>query len=234
MARLHVLVEGDTEERFVDDVLAAYLTSTGYWSVSARQMGPARERSRRGGVPKWGRAKREIVNLLREDRNLILTTMFDYFGMPSAEDARWPGRNSAAAHEFDSKLPTLHAAILDDVAAELGAGFDSRRFVANILLHEFEALLFSDCALFATAIGRPEKEVDLKSIRQRFDTPEHINDIAPPSKRILGLMPSYQKPSQGLLAAQAIGLNKMRAECPNFSNWLDRLAQARRELDYLR
>jgi hypothetical protein len=232
MGRLLVLVEGDTEERFVGDVLAGYLTGNGYWSVSARQIGPSRERSRRGGVPTWGRAKREIIKLLSEDRNLILTTMFDYYGMPSDEDTLWPGREIAATASFDAKLTTLHGAVSDAIAIEMGNGFDRRRFIANILLHEFEALLFSDCATFARAIGRLDIEPQLSAIRRSFETPEHINDspATAPSKQIAALVPGYQKPSQGLAAAQAIGVETMSRECRFFRDWLERLVFARQGL----
>jgi hypothetical protein len=31
----------------------------------------------------------------------------------------------------------------------MGQGFDARRFVPFVVVHEFEALLFSDCAAFS-------------------------------------------------------------------------------------
>jgi hypothetical protein len=158
--------------------------------------------------------------------------MVDFYGQPQHVQRGWPGRRSADERPFDQKLPHLHAEIAAAVSAEMGASFDSRRFVPNVLMHEFEALLFSDCARFAVAIGRPEIEPRLKEIRQEFDTPEHINDSVEtaPSKRIRALVPGYQKPSQGLLAAQSIGVEAMRRECRFFRNWLDRLVLARHSL----
>src|SRR5256885_1583241 len=49
MARLLIHVEGETEETFVNEVLAPHLLSFGYESVSARLIGNARQRDRRGG-----------------------------------------------------------------------------------------------------------------------------------------------------------------------------------------
>ena len=93
-------------------------------------------------------------------------------------------------------------------------------------MHEFEALLFSDCQRFAEGIGgRPQLARDLQNIRDQFDTPEHINDspFTAPSKRIRALMPGYQKPLDGTNAALHIGLDTIRGQCPHFADWLSRL-----------
>jgi hypothetical protein len=90
-------------------------------------------------------------------------------------------------------------------------------------MHEFEALLFSDCKAFATAIGHPAAEPKLQEIRNQFQTPEEINDspVTAPSKRIEAIIPGYDKPLGGTLAALEIGLPKIRAACPHFRNWLE-------------
>lgn len=49
--RLLVHVEGQTEESFVNEILAPHLYGNfGYSSVSARLLGNARQRNRRGGI----------------------------------------------------------------------------------------------------------------------------------------------------------------------------------------
>jgi hypothetical protein len=50
MARLRVLAEGQTEETFVNDVLAPHLYGKGYLSVTAKLMGNSRNRNHRGGI----------------------------------------------------------------------------------------------------------------------------------------------------------------------------------------
>jgi hypothetical protein len=132
--------------------------------------------------------------------------MVDFYGLPQHVQRGWPGRRSADERPFDQKLPHLHAEIAAAVSAEMGASFDSRRFVPNVLMHEFEALLFSDCARFAVAIGRPEIEPRLKEIRQEFDTPEHINDSVEtaPSKRIRALVSSPLNPSASKQCAASV------------------------------
>ncbi len=107
----------------------------------------------------------------------------------------------------------------------MGVRFDQRRFIPFVMMHEFEALLFSDCERSSRGMGHPELVDDLQEIRNSFDSPEEINDTpdGAPSKRIEKLLPRYQKPLLGLQAVQEIGLPKIRKECPHFSNWLSRL-----------
>jgi hypothetical protein len=92
-------------------------------------------------------------------------------------------------------------------------------------MHEFEGLLFSDCAAFGQGIGQPGMESEFKRIRDQFETPEDINDspATAPSLRVVALVPSYEKPFLGTLAALQIGLESIRAECRHFATWVSRL-----------
>ena len=92
-------------------------------------------------------------------------------------------------------------------------------------MHEFEGLLFSDPEGFGKSIGKGDLTPSFQAIRNEFDTPEQINDSpdTAPSKRVLGLFPGYQKPLLGTLAAQDIGLDAIRRECAQFSDWIERL-----------
>ena len=115
--------------------------------------------------------------------------------------------------------------MLDAVVGAMGSGFDARRFVPYVMMHEFEAMLFSDCNGLAVGIGQPALAQDLQAIRDEFDTPEGINDSpdSAPSKRIEGLVDGYRKPLMGIDAAEAIGLEAIRGECEHFAGWMGRL-----------
>ena len=99
------------------------------------------------------------------------------------------------------------------------------RFVPFVVLHEFEALLFSDCDAFAHALDMPELTQPLLGIRDQFESPEHIDDApeTAPSKRILALHPRYAKVAEGTAAAEQVTLAKMTEECPHFAEWLNHL-----------
>jgi hypothetical protein len=225
MARLLVHVEGQTEESFVNEVLRRRLYQFGYERVGARLFGNARQRERRGGVRGWDTLKKDIVRHLRQDSGAVATTMVDYYGLPQGGSKAWPGRAGATALPVDARGPHVESALLDDIATDMGNGFDRRRFLPFVVVHEFEGLLFSDCTAFARGIGRPGLTRSLEEIRRAFDTPEHINDspTTAPSRRLEVLMPEYDKPLFGILAALAIGVDRITGECSHFRGWLRHL-----------
>ena len=225
MARLLVHVEGQTEEMFVNEVLRDHLRAHGYESVGARLIGNARQRQRRGGGRAWSSVRSEIARHLREDRNCIATTMVDYYGLPQDGAGGWPGRAQANTVPVEAKALTVESALLADIAAEMGGGFNRTRFIPFVTMHEFEGLLFSDCAAFARGVERPELQNRFQAIRDQFVTPEDINDspVTAPSKRVIGVMPEYDKVFFGSLAALEIGLDRIRQACPHFQDWLARL-----------
>jgi hypothetical protein len=115
--------------------------------------------------------------------------------------------------------------LLKDIVETMGADFAPRRFVPFVMMHEFEGLLFSDCAAFGRGIGQPGLEPRFRQVRDAFATPEDINDspFTAPSKRVEGVVLNYEKPLLGTLVVLEIGLVRIRAECPHFAAWLDKL-----------
>jgi hypothetical protein len=223
--RLLIHVEGETEETFVDEVLRPHLLSRGLSDVSARILGNARQRDRRGGIRGWPSARIDILKHLKGAPGCFATTMVDYYGMPQRGQAAWPGRAAASALPFAQRAPSVEVAMLADVCAHMGGGFDRRWFLPYVMMHEFEALLFSDCHAFGRGISRPDLTPAFQEIRHGFPSPEEIDDspVSAPSKRVEALVAGYQKPLLGTLAALEIGLDAMRAECPHFRSWLEEL-----------
>jgi hypothetical protein len=219
---LIALVEGETEETFVNEVLGEHLRARGYDDVSARRMGLG---PRRGGIVAWSAARKDIVRHLSQDRTWLVTTMVDYYALPKSPTNGWPGRAAAPNLPYARRASSVEANVHADVAAQMGRNFDQRRFLPFVVMHEFEGLLFSDCARFASAIGHPDLAADLQEIRNGFPTPEEINDspATAPSKRVEALVPGYEKPLFGTLAALEIGLSAIRTECPHFRSWIERL-----------
>jgi hypothetical protein len=62
--RLLIHVEGQTEESFVNEVLKPHLLTRGYVNVSARLIGNARLRDRRGGIRGWNTVRNDVLNHL--------------------------------------------------------------------------------------------------------------------------------------------------------------------------
>jgi hypothetical protein len=99
----------------------------------------------------------------------------DFYGLPREGDGAWPGRADAFG-SVEGKAAKVEEALLESVSEEMGSRFDSRRFVPFVVMHEFEGLLFSDCAAFCHGIGRKDLEMEFARIRDSFETPENIND----------------------------------------------------------
>jgi hypothetical protein len=225
MARLLIHVEGQTEESFVNEVLRDHLVNAGYQSVSARIVGNARLRQRRGGIRPWPSVRKDIINHLLEDPGCIATTMVDFYALPQNGDGAWPGRATALGRQAAIKALHVEKALAEDISIKIGSSFNPKRFVPFVVMHEFEGLLFSDCAAFGQGIGRPDLEVQFQQIRNDFDTPEDINDspITCPSMRVKNLVPVYEKPLYGTLASLEVGLPRIRSQCSHFDSWLRQL-----------
>jgi hypothetical protein len=223
-------VEGETEETFVNEILKPHLQKFGYENVSARLLGNARQRDRRGGIRAWNNVRSDIIRHLKEDPNCYATTMVDYYALPQDKLNAWPGRAEATNLPFLQKASTIENSLSEDICQELGQNFNASRFVPFILMHEFEALLFSNCEAFCTGIGKPELADKFQAIRDQFPSPEEINDspTTAPSKRVESLILGYQKPLYGVVAALEIGLSTIRSECAHFRNWLEKLENPNR------
>lgn len=178
MTRLLIHVEGETEETFVNEVLGPHLCSRGYTRVGARLMGNARQRDRRGGIRPWSATREDIVTHLKEDRQCLASCMVDYYALPQSAERGWPGREVAGRLPFPQKAPTIENALIEDISKAMGKTFDARRFLPFVMMHEFEALLFSDCERFAQGIGRPDLAPRFQQIRNDFETPEEIERFA--------------------------------------------------------
>jgi hypothetical protein len=217
MKRVLILVEGQTEETFVRDVLAPHLLG---WNVALTPKILVTKRVKsgghfKGGVTSYAQVKGDVQRLLADTHAERVTTMLDYYGLP--ED--FPGLADRPPGNCYQRVEHVERAFHADIA--------HRRFLPYLALHEFEALLFTAPARCSLAFGdSPELAVmTLEAIRVLFNSPEEINEgrTTAPSKRILQVFPGYQKTLHGPLATQELGLTSMRAACPHFNQWVSAL-----------
>jgi hypothetical protein len=211
--RIHVLVEGQTEETFSNGILAArlarydiYLHAT---RVTTRRRGG--QRVYRGGVTQYGKIRKDLHNLCRDSDVVAITTMLDFYGYP--EDA--PGRATLPEGDCYSQVHHLEEQMSMDI--------QDYRLIPNLLLHEFEALLFSSPEIFLYCFSDKEKVKKLIEVRDAYGTPEKINRNMPPSIQIKEIYHEYEKVLHGNLLALEIGLDAMRGCCPHFNEWLIKL-----------
>lgn len=207
MSRVYVLCEGPTEDTFVRAMLCEHFRSFNIELIPIIIHTSAKSK---GGVSTYAKIKSEVVKLCRGHRNEYVTTFLDFYGLPSDT----PGSG-------ETGTPTNPASA---VQAAFQADIGERNFIANIVVHEFEALLFSAPAKFGGWFDRSVVAA-ITQIRDDFATPEAINNstLTAPSKRILQICKSYEKISHGTLIALDIGLDTIRRECPLFNGWIERL-----------
>ncbi len=215
MSSVRILVEGPTEVLFVNEVLKPYFHEKGVFvKPFLFQEG--------GGVRKYPRSQKEILNTIKSDRSCFCTTLVDFYGLPRD----WPGREDADNHRaYLDKATTVEEALFANICGRLGSSFDHSRFIPYVQMHEFEALLFSDTSILAESARKSEVSSRLEHILQSFSCPEEINDDYDtcPSRRIKRHIDDYVKAVDGIIAARKIGLAKMRQECPHFDEWITRL-----------
>ena len=217
--RLNFIVEGQTEEAFANQILSPYLAGFGVY-VKARCVLTSRRRNikHRGGIERYGQARKDIDAWIREDQNLDVrfTTMFDVYGLPTS----FPGYRDAKQRSD----PYERVKVLEDA---LGEDISDRRFIPHFQLHEFEALLLSDPQKLDSQFDRSTGIRRLVDMVASFDSPELINDgnNTAPSKRIIGEIPEYEKmkPSAAPIVAEKIGLLTLRLKCKHFGEWLYKL-----------
>ena len=212
MNRVVAVVEGQTEQGFVRDVLAPFLATKNV-NMDARLVGKP---GHKGGDCRYPRAKRDVLLLLRQESATVVTTMFDFYALPDS----WPGRTAAKQAPFAQKASIVETAVKKDLLRELGTSFDEGRFHPYIQMHEFEALLFSQPATICAVLRSPASVGTIQAIRDEFQDPEQINDNFAPSKQLLNVFVDYRKRTHGLIAAQRIGIDAMRDNCPHFAQWL--------------
>lgn len=207
MIRLAISVEGPTEEEFVKNVLADHLRESEVVSTPIL-LGRARGRADGGNVS-VDRLVSEMVYLFNSFD--AVTSLVDFYGL------RRKGNKTVDELEED---------MTRKISRKLGFRWHPEKMYPYIQKHEFEGLLFSNVDAFTNAIDASEESVEeLRSIREKFPTPEDINDNSEtaPSKRIMKIIPQYRKDVYGPLIAMEIGLETIRAECSRFSDWLTRL-----------
>lgn len=212
MSVVRIICEGDTELRFIRGVLAPHLRA---FNVFAKETLPGEQ----GGNIKYSRMKPIIVRALKQPRVDFVTTFFDYYG----RGRDFPGDTTRAGGDPESMARQIESEVEARIAAEFGNNFDVRRFRCFITMHEFEGLLFSDPAALARGLKMPGIGPALRDIRDRFESPEHINDSreTAPSKRLLALCEGYDKVIAGNVAAFEVGLDAMKAQCVHFRKWVE-------------
>lgn len=100
-----------------------------------------------------------------------------------------------------------------------------RRMVPYLQRHEVEALVLAGLDRLATLL--PDQKRGIEQLREAISSmlPEDVNDGATtaPSKRLSRYVPGYDKALHGPIVAEDVGLSVLRAKCPRFNQWIEKL-----------
>ncbi len=217
---VNIIVEGATEQTFVRNILAPYLGAKNIF-LSPVLIG---KRGHKGGKVSLARITTDIGNFLKQRPNTLITTMIDYYGLSGA----WPGRQ-LNKNEQDTLTAVQKAKKVEDGLTQTiqtaHPNIDvAKRFIPFFVMHEFEALLFSNPTTLAQKLVISQDSI--QQILEACNEPEEINDSVhtSPAKRLNDLVNgNYRKTTQGITIAQEIGLPQIRRKCPHFDQWLQNL-----------
>ena len=216
MKRLCIVAEGQTEQTFVNEILAPYLYTKGqFYTVQAPLIRISK--SGHGGFVNFKHLKNTINALLKEskDADLIVTTFVDFFRMPK----------NMPQYDISMAKKTKRDQILS-LEQALASHIPDRRFVPYIQLHEFEALLFVNNKGFESYWDEAMCK-KTNHIIQTYTNPEDINTTpeGAPSKRLLAINEQYDKVIEGNVIALEVGIEAMLSHCPRFREWVNVLVK---------
>lgn len=216
MTRLIMLVEGQSEEIFVNRTLKPYLAERGVYVEGPIVLWTKRMPSGggfRGGVSSWKKIQDSLIPLTA-DSNAWVTTLLDFYGLP--EDT--PGYTEVnKLGDPRHQVKKLESEIFDAIG--------KRRFIPFLALHEFEAWVFCAPKTIVEHFDDPSllKKILLATIQA--GEPELINHGATthPKARLKTMVKGYKETSDSPTILGKIGIPAISASCPHFSEWLSKL-----------
>lgn len=217
MIDLAIICEGTTECKFAEAVLKPHLGNFGI-KTDATALGIPNVQQ--GGNVTFDRVLCDLKLLLGEHE--CVTTLIDFFRLGKGWRGLAACRNAMGASQ---QAEAVEQAAIADAATALCLPDIGQRFIPNILMHEFEGLLFTDPSAIVKITRAGHVLEKLKNVAGQFASPEDINSGAEtaPSKRLVSCGANYGKVIHGTRIAQTIGLVAIRAKCPHFDAWMRKI-----------
>ena len=216
MKRLVIIVEGDAEESFINNVLSPYFNSIGIYNyIQCYKI-----KHSNGGLSKYSHLKKDIVNTLYEN-DVVVSTLVDFYRIPSD----FPGYNESLSYDKHSdQVNYLESKIKEDIELTQNRVFEN--LVPYIQLHEFETFIFSDIMGVDALFDQSEyARREFINITRQYENPEDINNgvNTAPSVRLKKIIKGYDKVLFGIEIIQNLGVDLIREKCPRFNSWIQNL-----------
>lgn len=212
MKTVIIICEGPTEEVFCRNLLSQYLQNS--CRIEIRLL---------GGNCNWQRIRDMAEKALKQQKNALVTTFFDYYGVKTKKFPNWKetvGINKANVRE---RIEILENGMLEEIDSNL-----RYRFIpyVQVQLHEFEALLFNNIEVFDEMFEFEQYDrAELLNVFNEFPDPEMIDQgtETSPSHRLIKIIPAYRKVIQGNAIAEKIGIEQIRQKNKHFNDWIEQL-----------
>ena len=210
MKTVIIICEGPTEEVFCSNLLSQYLQNS--CRIEIRLL---------GGNCNWQRIKDMAEKALKQQKNALVTTFFDYYGVKTKKFPNWKetvGINKANVRE---RIEILENGMIEEIDSKL-----RYRFIPYVQLHEFEALLFNNIEVFDDMFEFEQYDrAELLNVFNEFPDPEMIDQgtETSPSHRLIKIIPAYRKVIQGNAIAEKIGIEQIRQKNKHFNDWIEQL-----------
>ncbi len=224
MKNLQIIVEGSSEENFVNDVMVKHFASLNIF-ISARKIRTGWDRLNnkpaKGGLLKYYKFRNDVIRWIESDKgrtNTFYTSFIDLYAFPKDDESPYTLKIQQIKNPYQ-KIIALEEAIGKDI--------NHHNFIPYVQLHEFEALILVDPNRLLGMY--PDGQIGISRLKKDIGNtnPEEINesDQTAPSKRIIKYLPDYegQKAQVGPLVAEAIGISELKNKCPHFNDWLNKL-----------
>lgn len=220
MKRLFIIVEGETEERFLRKVLYNDFIQKGI-HIEAQQWLTNRKLGIGGGGSNFDLIEnhlRRLMSRYQHNKDVFISVMIDLYAFPK-------GGNTVYDEEVSRQQNGRNKALL--LQDRMNNRMQYQNFIPYVQLHEYEALLLSKPDALLSFYTDKVQEVENLKAEISGKQPEEINETpeGAPSKRIIKYLPRYekQKTTAGVTTAEKIGLPFLRDNCPHFNDWVTKL-----------
>ena len=223
MKHIYIVVEGQSEEKFVQNILVPYFAYKNIFLTAEPVITGRSTKGKycKGGGNSYKLYKNHIERLIKQfsnAKNYYFTTMIDLYALPTD----FPKLDESKVHSDKYKLVQfLESSFNEDISA--------RNFIPYIQLHEFETLMFHNLEKIADEFF--DINVNLKEFQKeinQYDNLELINSSPSkaPSKRIDKYTNGQyctRKVSASANILKDIDVDLLRDKYTHFNQWLQKI-----------
>lgn len=221
MKHLYIVVEGETESEFINQLVIPYFVSqdiiTHIQPIIIKKSGGGH------GYDNIEHLKNTIEPLLYYKNEPIITTFIDHYGINSVR--KLPNYEFCSQkQETEERIKCMEDNLFEIINSIKNYPF----FIPNIIRHEIETLFLSN-PKDGFDLQLDKIKEDVIELCSQFESVEDINHTLEnaPSKRLERIYENnkqkYAKVVDGIQIAELTGIETILEKCPRFKKWLDKL-----------